>query len=289
MRDFRVDIIHAQWSYEFAMAALSADAPALVTVRDHALKVLKYQIDPYRMVRYLMNQYVVHSARFLATNSNYLYTTLSRRNQRKTKVVPNFLANVVKSKYDNSITKEHAVITVSNGFGRIKNIDSALKAFASIRKKTHAEYWLVGDDMHVGGRAYTYALNNNLTENVRFLGPVPYSETLSLISRAKVLLHPSREESFGMTVLDSMALGTSVVGGRTSGNIPFLLDHGTAGLLCDVENPNDIAEKVLSLLEHDDIRRRKERYAHALATQTYAEDIVISQYLDYYQEILKTQ
>jgi glycosyltransferase involved in cell wall biosynthesis len=50
-----------------------------------------------------------------------------------------------------------------------------------------------------------------ILESVAFLGPVPRATALALYHRAQVTLFPSRCESFGRPVLESLAMGTQVV------------------------------------------------------------------------------
>jgi len=71
---------------------------------------------------------------------------------------------------------------------------------------------------------------HDLSERVRLLGhvddPVPYQAALD------VSVNASAHESFGLSVLESMTLGTPVVATRTAGST-FLLDDGAAGWLCE--------------------------------------------------------
>ncbi|MEM1223910.1 MAG: glycosyltransferase family 1 protein, partial [Verrucomicrobiota bacterium] len=54
MQDEPCDVLNAHWTYEFALAALSVDRKAIVTVRDWAPEILKQMPDVYRFVRLLM-------------------------------------------------------------------------------------------------------------------------------------------------------------------------------------------------------------------------------------------
>ena len=59
-----VDILHAHWSYEYALAALKSNKPHLITVRDNASAILKTHNDKaYRLLRYFMNNYVIRKAK----------------------------------------------------------------------------------------------------------------------------------------------------------------------------------------------------------------------------------
>jgi glycosyltransferase involved in cell wall biosynthesis len=282
-----VDVINAQWSYEFAWSAIESGTPTLVTLQDHALRILRYQIDPYRLMRLIMNQIVLNRAKHISTNSQYLFSLLSERNKRKARVIPNFYARELEEDFSTLKEKNSYIVSVSNGFGARKNISTALKAFEMLRKdEPHLEYHLVGDGMETGGPAHEYALKNGLTRAVRFIGRLPYGEALREVKRASVFLHPSREESFGMSVLEAMVLGTPVVGGSHSGNVPFLLNLGRAGLLCDVDSPEDIAGAIRRIFSNPELSQSISLNAIEFARTKFREDVVVKQYLQYYGEIL---
>ena len=81
-----------------------------------------------------------------------------------------------------------------------------------------------------------------------FLGPTPRADVLARMADADLFVHPSREESFGSVLVEAMAQGTPVVGGRESGAVPWVLDGGRAGVLADVEKPDLLAGDLLGLL-----------------------------------------
>lgn len=59
----------------------------------------------------------------------------------------------------------------------------------------------------------------------------------------------SRWEGFGLAVVEYMAAGKSVVATRTDA-IPTLIDDGVDGLLVEVDNPEDVRDKVVFLYNH---------------------------------------
>lgn len=288
MKKYPSDVINAQWSYEFAWAALDSRIPTLVTLQDHALTILKYQFDPYRFMRLLMNHYVLYRAKYLSTNSQYLYKLLSKKNKSKTKMIPNFYAKRLENYFNDSQDKKNYIISISNGYGRRKNMDTSLYAFQTVKAVLpEYEYHLVGDGMEEGGPAYQFAIKNNLQHGVIFKGAIPFAEVIKEITLAKVFLHPSREESFGMAVLESMIMGTPIVAGKRSGNMPHLLDNGKAGVLCNINSPKDISHSILSILQDEDYASRLRESANCFAKKIFSEENVISQYLEYYHYLRK--
>ena len=119
------------------------------------------------------------------------------------------------------------------------------------------------------------------------MGRLPHHETLREIASAAVLLHPALEESFGMTGLEAMVVGTPVVAGCDSGNMPFLLDHGNAGVLCDVRSPQAIADALLGVLMDQEGAERIVHCAREVARSRFSEERAISAYVDYYRDILE--
>ncbi len=233
MRQHPCDLVHAMWSYEFALAALGSGRPTLVHYRDNAWTILKHTPDTYRFVRWLLNLWVTIRAPHRLANSEYLKSSLGLAGLR-TEVVPNFLPSTAAPPENlRPAVRNGSLLTVSNGFSGHKNVSVALRAFSALRQKGLArEYRLVGMRMGPGEEADLYARANGLSDGVVFVGPLPFQETMNEIASATLLVHPSLEESFGMTILEAMALGTPVVAGATVGNIPDLLASGECGTLC---------------------------------------------------------
>lgn len=282
-----VDLINAHWTYEFAWAAIDSGIPTLVTLHDHALTILRYQFDPFRFMRLIMNYWVLHKATYLSTNSMYIFHKLSKKNRLKARIIPNFYEKGLETLYSKNNKNSHYIITVSNGFGKIKNVENGLRAFKIIKQKAKdLEYHVIGTGMEYGGPAYTFAQNNGLDEGVKFHGQLPFEDVIQKISTSAILLHPSREESFGMAVLEAMISGTPVIGGIRSGNIPYLLNTGEIGVLCDINSPESIANAILAIYENDNLQKIIREKAFSHAQRIYSKDTIITTYIDYYNEII---
>jgi glycosyltransferase involved in cell wall biosynthesis len=73
----------------------------------------------------------------------------------------------------------------------------------------------------------------NQNSKVRFLGAIPHSEMPQLFSKVGVLLHPVRQETFGLVILESLASGTPVVTTPISSHISLKLPLRYAANLRD--------------------------------------------------------
>jgi glycosyltransferase involved in cell wall biosynthesis len=98
------------------------------------------------------------------------------------------------------------------------------------------------------------------------------------------MVHPSREESFGMSVLESMAMGTPVIGGERAGNVPYLLSDG-AGILCDVESVDSLAAAIDLMTANVGLRECVGEAARQRAIESYHRDVVMNLYVEYLVDI----
>jgi len=287
MKKYSVDIINAHWSYEFAWSAIDTGIPTLVTLHDHAFTIFKYQSDLYRLMRLIMNYIVLKKAKHLSTTSKYLFNKLAEGNKVKSRVINNFYTKELEVFFKCPRKKDNYVVSVSNGFGKRKNIDTALIAFALAKRKlSNFEYHLIGEGMEPLGPVYQFAKEKNILSGIKFLGKLPLNDVIQKIQKASIFLHTSREESFGMAVLEAMAIGTPVIGGGKSGNIPYLLNHAKAGELCNINSPEDIKKSMLKIIHNKRYAKKLIRNAHIYAKKNYSENKIISDYLDYYYDII---
>jgi len=250
MQEDAPDLVHAHWSYEFALAAIESGLPHVVTCHDVPQVVLKHAPNLYRLVRYFMARRVLNRAQHLTAVSPYLKKMVEGYARVPISVVPNPLPahpahlDVLARRYDPARPR---IAMVLNGWGALKNPQPALRAFAALRRTIPAaELSIMGSDYGSGGKAESWARAQGLTAGVHFMGQQPYSVLLDRLAESDLLLHPSLEETFGMSIAEAMSLGVPVVGGQASGAVPWVIGGG--GVVADVKSALAIEAGLAHLL-----------------------------------------
>jgi L-malate glycosyltransferase len=250
------DILHAQWTYEYALAAQKSGLPHVITAHDAPITILRLNLIPYRIARTLMAYRAVMRARRVVSVSPYVLEHIRRFMfySGSEEVIPNGLPQRL---FQFPVPPRHqgkAVVfaTVLTGWNGCKNGQVAIEAFAYHRRHHPGDRLMMFGYGHgPGERAETFAQNRGLAEGIEFVGQRPYEEVLSrLASEADVLVHPSLEESHGLALIEAMALGIPVIGGINSGAVPWTLDQGRAGILVDVSSSEAVAKAMAYLAEH---------------------------------------
>ena len=245
----RLDVIHAHWTYEFAIASLAARCPIVCTVRDIAEEIFKIHHDAYRYVRLWMNRYVFARARRICFVANSPYTSQMLQRYHpglSVFVLPNPVGIEMVPVLENKV-KSHVIVSIASGWDARKNIMTLIEAFRIIRARyKDAVLRLIGPQF-VPDHASVVQLPKEDVVGIEFYGKIAHDMLPAAMTEASVMVHPALEESFGNTLIEAMACGVPVVGGEKSGAVPWVLDDGRAGKLCDVTNPNAIAQCVSSL------------------------------------------
>lgn len=120
-----------------------------------------------------------------------------------------------------------------------KNLHRVIRAFAQIPDVQNYELWIAGSaDPRFVPALQAEAEQLALTNQVKFLGYVPYSKLPVLLNQALALVYPSLWEGFGFPVLEAMACGTPVI----TSNLASLPEvAGDAAILVDPHSETDIA------------------------------------------------
>jgi glycosyltransferase involved in cell wall biosynthesis len=98
-------------------------------------------------------------------------------------------------------------------------------------------------------------------------------------------LLPSEQESFGLAALEAMACELPVVASRVGG-VPEVVTDQETGFLSDVGDVDKMAADVTTLLTDNELRLMMGKRARESAVSRYRTDIVIPQYIDFYQRVL---
>ncbi len=294
MQRERPAIVHAHWTYEFALAALDSGLPALVSAHDAPLRILRFSPDAYRLARTTMAWQVCRRASHMTAVSSYAAGHFRRvlRYHGRMVVVPNGLPpQVFRLGVERTHVNRGGEVTfasVLSGWDGPKNGDAILYAFLLLcQRRPDVHLVLFGPECGPGGVAEQRARALGLASVVEFAGYASPDHLLHrLAAEADVLVHPSLEESFGMPAAEAMALGIPVIGGIHSGAIPDLLEQGRAGLLVDVRRPAEIAEAMLHLAERPSLRQSLASAGHRAAERRFTTAVVADGYETAYRQVL---
>jgi glycosyltransferase involved in cell wall biosynthesis len=89
-------------------------------------------------------------------------------------------------------------------------------------------------------------------EGIYFTGFIPHEEIPKLFNLADLFLLPSYYESYAMTLVEAMASGCPVIASQT-GACPEIVDGAT--LLADPYDPSDFADKIIKLINNEELRQ----------------------------------
>lgn len=294
MKSSRCDVIHAHWTYEFALSAMDSGIPTVVTAHDLPIGNIVQYRHLYWAIRAMMAARVLRNAQNLTAVSPIVSEHIYRwyRRSGRIDVVPNGLPDWVFDSYLDRQPNTSTVArfaTVLQGWDRRKNGRAALEAFAEVRaRRIESTLTMFGSGYEPSGPAARWAEEHELTEGVEFVGRLPYRTLLTrLANEVDILVHPSLQESMPMTIIEGMALGLAVIGGVDSGGVGWAMPEG-CGLLTDVSSPERLASSMAQLADDEDYRCAIGRSGRQRALALFRITRVVDQYLDVYASAIRS-
>jgi L-malate glycosyltransferase len=203
-------------------------------------------------------------------------------------VIPNFICAsdyqrhaVEKLRAELSPNNEPLLVHVSN-FRPVKRPLDCVEIFARVLKQTKARLVMVGDGSE-RSLAEHRARCLGIFEQCSFVGKQP--KIVDYLSASDVLLLPSEQESFGLAALEAMACEVPVIASRVGG-LPEVVTDGETGFLSEVGDVEKMSADAVRLLADEEFRREMGRRARESAISRYSTDLVIPQYINFYERVL---
>ena len=167
-------------------------------------------------------------------------------------------AAAVVERYD--LPRATPLLLYVGGISPHKNLDGLFRGLAHMRQQS-PEPWhavLVGDyenDSFLQCHDELVRLRRelDLTDRITFVGFVSVDDLVALYNAATVLVSPAFMEGFGLPAVEAMACGLPVAASNR-GSLPEVV--GSAGLLFDPDDHEDIAATVTRLLDDASLRAR---------------------------------
>jgi len=115
---------------------------------------------------------------------------------------------------------------------------------------------------------------SNIADNVKFVGAVPHSIVPEILNEFDIFVSLSRQESFGVAILEANACGLPVVVTDAEGPLEITV-HKKTGLVVKKESVPETVQALSYLIQNPDIRNIMGQYGrqHVLSHYTWKKSL----------------
>jgi N-acetyl-alpha-D-glucosaminyl L-malate synthase BshA len=178
--------------------------------------------------------------------------------------------------------EDEVIITHISNFRPVKRTIDVIDIFAKISNVIPARLLLIGEgpETILARRQVT---KRGLNGKVTFLGN--QSRVEAILPLSDLFLLPSEEESFGLAALEALACGVPTIGTLDTG-LAELINHEVDGFLFPIGDTESMAQASIGLLIDKKRLEKFKKKAAANAFSRFNSNKIVSEYENYYQEIL---
>ena len=120
---------------------------------------------------------------------------------------------------------------------------------------------------------------------VRIRGVVNSDEVRKELSKADVLLFPTRLEAFGLVIVEAMVQGVAPIVSHLPGITDMIVEHERTGYLVKLDDVDGFS-KTIELLHKDRSKLRQiQQDARSSAQQKFSLDLMAQRYLDLFRSV----
>lgn len=289
-----LDVLSVHWTRDYALAAKKmAKCPVFVTVRD----IIPYIIKQYHGFAkiiwgniFIKNEIVMRSKAFhFIANSAYTASMVKFYWGLDIPVINNPIldqyVNIPLRPYDQRQPMSIATISLSSPNDKRKNVFALLLAFKEFHlANPSSTLYLVGPKFTRDNPIIQEWESQGYLHGVVLKGKMSHLEVIELLQSISLLVHPSIEETFGNTLIEAMACGCPVLGGNNSGAVPYVLDHGNAGYLCDINDKLSILKALTHILLKGENVEDKVVYAKEYCKTNFSSSKIAQEYIELFSK-----
>ncbi|MBN1346144.1 MAG: glycosyltransferase family 4 protein [Phycisphaerae bacterium] len=285
------DVIHAQEMMS-ALQVARTGIPCVLTV--HGMFHLEYLLHE-GLMQWMVDRVHLHyfekglrTARYIISISPYVEQELSRFTSAEFVHIPNPVGEEFFRMGEDVEEEAGRLLCVGTLMPRkctfeiVRAIEIVRRRFPDVRLR------LVGKDK--GGsyveQVKAFAKDAGMERNVDFVGKVDEDQLHEEFRRCSILLLMSRQETAPGVIAEAMAVGKPVVASGICG-VPYMVDDGKTGLLVAKDDVEGFADRIMKLLEDDDLRLSMGREGRAKALREYNNDVIVEQTINVYRKAVE--
>ncbi len=286
-REFSPDVIHAHQYTPFfysALAGLKCKCGKIIFT-EHG----RHFPDEVSQLRKLSNKFLVTQASAITAVCEFTKKSLVYNEglpDKPIKVIYNGIdtkqnvAHLDKTLF--SLEYDWPVVVQVGNFRHVKNQIIAIQAFRKVIDKRINAYLLfvgIGDTLP---QCKESTNKLGLDEYIKFAGK--QENVLGILSFCDIMLNTSLSEGCSIAILEAMFCNLPVLASRVGGNPELVLD-GKTGLLFDVNDVNELADKLTKLILNSDLRKNLGKEGKKRVLEEFNIERMDKEYLTLYNEV----
>lgn len=256
------DVIHAYFlpmaGFVGAYAGKYLNVPSVAAIRGNDIERAAFDPSKFSHVTYALQ-----NASAATANASVLAKKAKALIDREIHLIPNgidterfkpmerneALAETVKVEGERS-----KVVGFVGELREKKGLAALLSGCAQLIKKTPATLLIIGQIRDgEDKKAFEEFKTSNPQLPITVTGHIPHKDMPAYYSLMDVFVHPSLRDGMPNALLEAMACGKPVLATPVGGALDVIED-GKNGMLANVNDANDLAEKILGLLESPEKR-----------------------------------
>lgn len=178
---------------------------------------------------------------------------------RRTESVPNGIhvdldtaqrpddAGTVTVAYLGTLMRAKGVIDLLNAAGHV------VKKYPNTKFRFAGDWWQQEPELQ--DEVKQIAAEHRLQQSVEFVGRVEGDAKRRFFLQTSIFVFPTWSDSFGLVNLEAMAAGCPVISTRGVGAIAEVVSDGVTGMLVEKQNPQQLADAIIRLIENPELRR----------------------------------
>lgn len=202
---------------------------------------------------------ILKSANALASTSNAMADEIHRLlsdSKKEIAITPFGINTNVFFPYQELRSCNRKVIGIVKSLSPIYDIPLLIRAMSIICDKMHDYIYLkIYGDGPQKQELISLATELGISERVIFAGRISNDGVPVALNEMDIFINCSKQESFGVNILEAMACGLPVVATDCAGPREIMID-GVTGIIVKDRDPLTLANAVLSLL-NDDLKRKE--------------------------------
>lgn len=202
------------------------------------------------------------------------------------------LANLERFKPANYAKEIKGRVFFAGSLCEKKGIRQLIKAMPEVIKEVkNAHLVIAGRDTKIRGTQQSYLvylkteINEDIKEKITFLGVVDNAKLSVEMEKADVCVYPSHMETFGMTCIEALSMGKSVINSILGPGHEIVI-HNKTGLLCNPFNIEELSEQIIFLLKNRDYAQQLGENAKQDIKQRFGYNHLMQQNINLYKSLI---